>query len=400
MPSLETIIAAAVKSGTFASEFGLLANNNSTSSYNVTTRSGRVGLSNMTSAADVGSDVRCENCRLPKLVKLSIFVFVLVNCISGSIVTLRLTTRWRRLKTLSIEDYLISIAWLLGLTAGVVSHYRDLGGFGAPSPSPGELSAIYHQQFIFMQLFYLTLATIQASVALNYKSFSGGLKLWHDRFCNAVLVYIVLGSLLESFTYFFQCRPYYAFWEFEKREYAQCYLPHLTNILLVYGPPIFRIIGDVSLILIPLPIVFSLKLPKSQKFAVVGVICITFLSIAANIQRLRLTTPTASSSIPQFLGVILPQIQMWSNIEIGSGIICACAVTLRGPVIEFWNSLVTRMSPRHKRGSVTSEGERSRMGSLGTVDSTVLDRSGSVDIDNLEKGQRPIIVPIDMNHAK
>lgn len=298
-----------------------------------------------------------------------------MNFISGAVVSLRLVTRWRRLKRLHLEDYLIAVAWLLGLIAGIVSHYKDLRGFGAPLPSPAELSGIYHQQFIFMQLFYLTLATTQASIALNYRSFGGGLDLWHVRCCNAALFYIVLGSALESMSYFFQCRPVSAFWDFDQRPFAKCYSPQLLDVFLIYGPPIFRLIGDVSLILIPLPMIFNLTLPRSQKIAIVAVLCITFLSIGANLERLSLTTPTASISIPDFLGNVLPRVQMWSNVEIGSAILCACAVTLKAPFTEFIHSRIHRRT--HRRGASTDDEEmkenpeeRGRMGSIASSANT------------------------------
>lgn len=400
MPSLETIMAAAVKSGTFIGVFGAMINDTSpivspatNSNRTATGTFNRAANSNSAIVSMESSERHCGNCGLPKLVVASLLIFIIVNLLSGAIVGLRLTTRRHRLKTLCIEDYLISIAWLLGLIAGVVSHYRDLRGFGAPLPSPAELSAIYRQQFVFMQLFYLTLATIQASVALNYKSFSGGLNTWHIRLSNAALLYIMLGSLLESSSYFFQCLPVSAFWEFEKRLFAKCYSTLLIDIFLIYGPPIFRIIGDLSLILIPLPIIFSLSLPRSQKFAVVGVICITFLSIASNLQRLRLTTPTASSSIPNFLGSILPQIQIWSNIEIGSAIICACAVTLKAPVTEFWNSLFSQ--PASKQTQQTGSGEiaineKVRKDSNVTWKTSVVNTTDSIEPNNMNGRRRKI----------
>ena len=306
------------------------------------------------------SSTSCLLCDLSPLVVRSLVTLILLSITSGLVVGLRVHTRYKRLKRLSVDDALIILAWIVGVGAGTISHYRDSKGFGDARPSFDELSSIFFQQFAFMHFFYIALALTQISVALNYRRLDGGLDTRHKRLCDCILAYTVIGSTAEILSYILQCIPVTAFWQLMSRDGAKCYNSTQNSILLIYGPPVFRISVDVALIVIPMPIIWKLALPRPQKIAIAAIVCVSFIGIGANLRRLLLTEPDASTSISDFLTNILPRIQVWSNIEIHSAIICACAVTLKAPFAELLKS-VQRKFHHGRKASIGSLDEESSM---------------------------------------
>lgn len=360
MPTLEELVDALVRDRQNVTDFPALqlTSNGSFQDTNAT----MAVVSNMTGIQDPSPGI-------PPIVVRSLIVLIFACFISGITIILRVATRWARLKTLTSDDILIIFAWLLSGATGIVSHWRDARGFGDAMPTPTDLSHIFLQQFILMQLFYVTLATVQISVAINYRRFTANLSKRHVRLCNAVFIYVVVGSLLETLCYIFQCSPVSAFWTLAN-DRSRCYSPGTSIVLITYGPPLFRISADLAFIAIPMPIIMNLTLPKSQKGAVAAVVCVTFLSIAANLQRLVLTRPAPQISVEQFLTTVLPEIQMWSNIEVGSAIVCACAVTLRGPFIVFWHTMTH--SRRQRQVTTTRTQNNMKDVELAIVTQTVL----------------------------
>ena len=206
-----------------------------------------------------------------------------------------------------------------------------------------------------MQFFYITLGMIQLSVALNYRRLDGGLSPRHRRCCDLLIFFIVFGTAVETFTYVFQCLPVPAFWRLMDRGEAKCYSTTLNSILIIYLPPLYRILVDLCLIAMPMPIIWKLNLPRPQKCAIIGIISLSFVSIGANLRRLLLTEPNSATSITEFLAEILPRIQVWSNIEIHTALFCACAVTLKAPFAAMVKSLRDRLCARTRKGSVDSD---------------------------------------------
>ncbi|ORY73898.1 hypothetical protein BCR37DRAFT_228964 [Protomyces lactucae-debilis] len=310
-----------------------------------------------------------DSAGIPALVKRSLIVFTVLCAFSFAAVVLRLHHRRKRLKKLGSDDYLISLAWLLAALVGVLSHYRDAQGFGQETPTFDELSSIFKQQFVYMHAFYISLALTQVSVAINYRRLSQGLIRWHTIVCNILLCYIVVGSLVEILAYDLQCRPIPAFWRLQDRPSANCYGKTTTATLVIYGPPLFRITADIALMILPMPVISMLQLPKAQKAAVVAVLLLTLVVILANLKRLSLTEPNQDTTVTRFLTVTLPLVQIWSSVEVHAAILCACGVTLRAPFVESWQKLRARVQSEALYPNLPFMKRRDRQQSASTMDS-------------------------------
>lgn len=293
----------------------------------------------------------------------SLVCSVIMALISGSTVVMRISSRRRRAKNLVLEDYLIMFAWILGIISNVLSHSKDMDGFGVASVSDMDLLAIFQRLFYAQQFFYLALFLVQASVCLNYRSFSAGIVNRHSMACDVVLGCALLGTIAEIVVYSLQCLPINIFWTLIDRSKARCFAPKVSQVLVIFGPPIFRCLIDLALMCIPIPLVVKLRLRPVQKVAVIAVIAVSLLSIFANIERLRISTISPPIRGPsEYFSSVFPQLQLLSVMEVNTAITCANAVTLKAPLTEAW-----------ERFSTWRRGERRP--SLATSDSSVSTRS-------------------------
>jgi hypothetical protein len=86
--------------------------------------------------------------------------------------------------------------------------------------------------------------------------------------CWVTMAVLILACILNVFTFGFQCNPIEAAWTPAiQGKYCNDILGHLTY------SPISNIVTDVAMLLLPLPVVFKLKAPRSVK---IGLAC-TFL---------------------------------------------------------------------------------------------------------------------------
>lgn len=281
----------------------------------------------------------------------SLGIFIVFEALAFTMLLLRLSSRWRRLKALGLDDLLVTCAWAVSFTAGAIVHVTCRYSLGAAALSRPDLVTIIRSQFIFGMLFYLSLALTQISVALNYKKFGGCLGSGHKKACDILVCIIALGFLVECMAFLLQCLPVAAIWQLEKRPTARCYDVTTFKIFVIYGPPVFRTLVDLCLIAVPVPIILGLRLRIMQKIGILAVICFTCVSIMASIQRMILTQPSSDSD-GQLLMTRLPSIQILGDVEITVAIICACLVTLRSSIMEWWKQLSAFMCfDRHSRGS-------------------------------------------------
>ena len=80
---------------------------------------------------------------------------------------------------------------------------------------------------------------------------------------------VVSWSVSQVFVQIFICTPVSAFWEGG----GKC-IPNIPQWYINAGG---NILTDIMILLLPLPIIWQLKLVKGQKFILVGIFCLGFL---------------------------------------------------------------------------------------------------------------------------
>ncbi|KAG8424899.1 hypothetical protein J3458_001654 [Metarhizium acridum] len=132
-------------------------------------------------------------------------------------------------------------------------------------------------------------------------------------------VYVLIGMLVAYygsgfFIKLFICRPISAYWRGER---DKC----LNQSAIITSDAIISVISDLTILLLPTPLTWSLQLPRRKRLRVSGILCAGGIATAFGIYRLILivTERNSANQTIVFVKVILS-----GNAEVGIGLICAC----------------------------------------------------------------------------
>jgi hypothetical protein len=177
------------------------------------------------------------------------------------------------------------------------------------------------------------------------------------------LLVVNLAGLALTLLNIFQCRPPSAAYEYPVPGNASC-----TDIVTLYlsSAPV-NIITDLAILLLPMPLLTGMRLPKKQKIilvatfsagafvAVVDVVRLAYLQNAA-FARLSAQAGQNGDKNNQQRGVDFSWNAalsfMWSAVEVNLGLICACVPSLKPLFLRFLPSFIKDVSDTSLRGSV------------------------------------------------
>ncbi|KAM0077231.1 hypothetical protein ACKRZS_010695 [Fusarium odoratissimum] len=140
------------------------------------------------------------------------------------------------------------------------------------------------------------------------------------------LGFITLWGIFQGIGVFFFCTPLQSFWD--PRIKGHC-IPSQPTMWFISG--IVHIVTDFAIIVMPLPIVWKLQLPRSQKIYLTGIFGLGSLTLAIAILRMNWLEPVADMTWWNVTAA------SWSMAEIVSGITCACLPTFKPLLVGIKN---------------------------------------------------------------
>ncbi|KAL8958297.1 MAG: hypothetical protein Q9193_004618 [Seirophora villosa] len=171
----------------------------------------------------------------------------------------------------------------------------------------------------------------------------------------ATLVVVNVAGTALTFLNIFQCRPIAGIFRESLSDNLQC----IDIIALYLSSAPLNIITDLALLVLPMPVLTAMRLPRNEKLilvvtfsfgafvAAVDVVRIAYLQDAS---RNRLETGASSSlARPGDFSWIASLSFMWSAIEVDVGIICACVPGIKPLAAKVFPNLLGRI--KHARGS-------------------------------------------------
>ncbi|KAK8099628.1 uncharacterized protein PG998_012869 [Apiospora kogelbergensis] len=166
---------------------------------------------------------------------------------------------------------------------------------------------------------------LRISMALSLMRLNREIK-WYKYSLYAIIVFVVLYTIQATVVLFTYCKPYSGWWEFQ---WMNPFDPRCFDfnmfLNLTYWNISCNIFTDICLGVLPIPIVWNLKMKLRLRLYVIAILNLGYFSIVAGICKAVFMLTTGGSPDNTFDYWV----HFWQNLQLNIGIIAACAQFLR-----------------------------------------------------------------------
>ncbi|KID94841.1 PTH11-type GPCR, partial [Metarhizium majus ARSEF 297] len=216
----------------------------------------------------------------------------------------------------TLDDYATYIAYVLMVGYCITAVFASMHGGGLNQwEVRRENIQPFFQSGYAATLFYapMALAVKLALLVIIIRVFGSV----HKK--TLVGVHVLIGTLVAYygsgfFIKLFICWPISAYWRGER---DKC----LNQSAIITSDAIISVISDLTILLLPTPLTWSLQLPRRKRLRVSGILCAGGIATAFSIYRLILIIAERRSANQT---VVFVQVILSGNAEVGIGLICAC----------------------------------------------------------------------------
>ncbi|ERF68673.1 hypothetical protein EPUS_05734 [Endocarpon pusillum Z07020] len=266
--------------------------------------------------------------------------------LAAGLVFNRLYWRIRLVRTLGIDDLCIGLSLIFLFALGIVNLVGVNHGYGQPSNSlhPADLQLAL-QMFYLDQIFYkFTINFTKLSILTLYlRIFTAPWFVQTCWCCFAIVCAYAIASILATV---FQCTPINYYWDHHAPPVPTNHNPGvksseshprcINTTAFWLANAIYNISTDI-IILTTLPfMIWSLRLPRSQKIGLTFVFGLGIFVFATSILR-STTLESGSKAKDPMVGTVAST--MWTMIEASTAVICACLPMCRTPLQRTWPRL-------------------------------------------------------------
>ncbi|KAF1942365.1 hypothetical protein EJ02DRAFT_176702 [Clathrospora elynae] len=311
-------------------------------------------------------------------------------------VCLRLWSK-RLCKRVGWDDYLTIAALAVSVTCcilqlltaiyGHLGSHQPLDANGAPIMDDPGLIFFEQTKFALNMISIIGLGLVKSSILVLYKNIFDIPKFRFIVFC--VLAYVIGWTVSFTLSHLFTCYPITVFIE-----------PYYNNSCVQTVPMFLAllytdVIADVTILILPIPMVLSVRMEFKKKLAVIGMLTLGTAVCAVSITRVLATYSIASEYLkhPDDVIYCTAPIFFWTNIELSLGVVCACLPTLRPIWLHFYPRHATQTGLSYAYGSSgLGYGSSAPSGTKSTAYGSKLVRKPYKEIDEIEL-TRPDDVP-------
>ncbi|KAI9839987.1 MAG: hypothetical protein M1819_000179 [Sarea resinae] len=248
--------------------------------------------------------------------------------IATGFVGLRAASRSVSAMPLAADDYVMAVALILAYGTGISSILACHYGVGKHIASPSvNLFLMSKVLWAYEMLYNSVVAAIKVSVILFYHRLFPIPRFTITLGCCAFLV--ISWWIAVMFTTLFQCQPLHYAWDQYRYPNMKGHCIDAEHFFI--GNSIASCLTDVIILIVPIPMIWKLQVPRAQKLAISSIFLLgSFVCIASILRIYFLTFLTRSEDLTWNLG----QSIIWSCVEPCIGIVSACLPTLR-PLLRY-----------------------------------------------------------------
>ncbi|OQE26018.1 hypothetical protein PENFLA_c007G09300 [Penicillium flavigenum] len=289
-------------------------------------------------------------------------ISVVFTALATCFVAMRMYTRMKLMNRVEANDWMVIIALVnsyvfMGLdiieaVSGMGVHLKDI----PPNILERQMKAFW----LTIPFYNAAVLCAKASILMQYFRVFPTHRM--RVVCWVMITVLGIYGTWAVISAFLNCIPVAKFWDDSIQGYC------LNKTKLWFSNASMHIATDIAILVIPIPALMAVDLPRKQKialmimFAMGGFVCIT------SIVRLVSLKKIAESSDPTYDNVGAAS---WSAIECNTGIICACLPTLKPLVARIFPGMVSTFNAsRPTRGDTTRRnsdwnGDASTLGAHG-----------------------------------
>ncbi|GAB1309882.1 Rhodopsin domain-containing protein [Madurella fahalii] len=286
----------------------------------------------------------------PNIIASSAICWVVAACFVG----LRFYTRGFIIHVIGHSDWsiLVALVFAAATCGGVIEQAVHGSGYHIwdLDPTDTESAIAWGRSAWYGILFYnLSLCFSKVSILLLYIhlfSFK-----WARTAGQVLLVIVILSNIYMMLVTFTACIPLQSYWDFTlTKRYCHSQSIWWSNTGL-------HMVTDFLIFLLPMPVVWSIKLPRRQKLILSCVFGFGFLVCFISI--LRLLQLLRAQVDPDFT-YVAAELSYLTAVEVNGAIVCACVMTLKPLLAKFFprvlSSRASRSSSNPNRASDTLVG--------------------------------------------
>ncbi|VBB71378.1 Putative protein of unknown function [Podospora comata] len=264
--------------------------------------------------------------------------------IAAVFVALRFYTRGVLIKVIGGSDWSILVALIFaGATCGGVieqathgagQHVWDLDPNDTPSAIAWGRAAWYGILFYLITLCFSKISILLLYIHLfTFK--------WARLAGQILLGIVIITHLFMALATFTACIPLNSYWDFTvEKKYCHAQSVWWSNTGM-------HMVTDFLIFLLPMPVVWSIRLPRRQKLALSGVFgfgfLVCFISILRLMQLIRVQTDLDFTYAAAELSYL-------TAVEVNGAIVCACVMTLKPFIAKFFPGLLSSRASGSSNG--------------------------------------------------
>ncbi|KAB8263850.1 hypothetical protein BDV32DRAFT_146153 [Aspergillus pseudonomiae] len=257
--------------------------------------------------------------------------FLILPCI---FVNLRVWAKWVSRGGVQWDDYLIfgalafsvacSITQLIGAIDGQLGQHQTTGADGEPLLNDPRFLTYEKCKFASQLMAVIGLGLTKLSLLVLLRGIFSISRVFNH--VSAALLGITgVWTISFFFSNLFTCYPITPL--VEPFYGNKC----IDSVSMWYASCITDVIIDVFILVLPLPLVFKLRLPMKQRLAVAGMFIMGAAVIAISITRMAMYFHVGTTFMEHYNDetYYTSPVFFWTNIEISLAVILACLPTLR-----------------------------------------------------------------------
>ncbi|KAL2839307.1 hypothetical protein BJX68DRAFT_247884 [Aspergillus pseudodeflectus] len=243
------------------------------------------------------------------------------------VVALRFLVKARLRKPLELEDWTTILGWVLfvGFCANMIILGNYGGGYHAWDVSESDMinfqKASYAVTLVYVPMVFVIKVALLAVVLRIFAVDRQKVMLVYG-----TIVVLLLYYIPALFIKIFFCKPISAYWYGVEATNGTC----LDQRKVIIADATISMISDFWILVLPIPMLWSLKMTLNKKLRVIGILGAGGLATGFSIWRLVMMVEESRTPDTTWFWI---HCVLTGNAEAGIGLICACLPTLSSYIV-------------------------------------------------------------------